>query len=192
MVNIRRNYNLDALLVTRRRTIVRHNSMPDIFIPGPSDGQPSPRSILKKNDLPFAIRGRRKSVSFGTISRKDISLETPEYNAQQQNAIQFTSELTPSTNSDGLGASEPVPTTSINDSMSPTLNIVPIGTPKTYGKDLPITPKRKLLKGTTTAILLNRINESHDNNLLPGVMDLNDMSDPIEDIDENVGQISFD
>lgn len=70
-VRIQRNFDLDTLLVTRSRKVQRRNTAPNI-------GQISPRSILKRNDLPFAIRGRRKSVSFGTIERRRFCDDSPE------------------------------------------------------------------------------------------------------------------
>lgn len=218
-VQLQRNFDLDTLLVTKPRKIKRRNTAPGVNV---NVNGTSLTSILKRNDLPFAIRGRRKSVSFGTVSRapitnhdlsadesdsniSDITLYEPSIPQPGQSSIGNNITLSPP------GPSSIVtqePTTSSNNShrshskkplpellpltLTPTLNIEHSGTPATYGKKMPNTPKR-LAKKSTVAIIMNRllVLESNNVNDLMDDLSLEKIVDPIDTMDSDFGNIGF-
>lgn len=221
-VRIQRNFDLDSLLVTKPRKIERRNTASDI-------GQVTPKSILKRNDLPFTIRGRRKSVSFGTVDRRRFSADSPQLTyandapsmanhyaipgpsnrlvhqvsdlVVQASNITLDSTAQPEA-SNGLQedeensvASTSMQANTLSDSLSPTITLTPFGTPKNYGKDSPRTPKNRLPKGTTVALILNRLNlesNKHNNDLL-NTPSPEQIIDPLEsNVDADFGFIIYD
>lgn len=209
-------------MVTRPRKIKRRNTASDVNSNVNGTGL---RSILKKNDLPFAIRGRRKSVSFGTVSRAPMTTDVlPDYESDLNTSDITLSEPSMSQpNPSSIGnintlcqpgpssiVTETVKTSSASNiqsqrahskrpltqllplNVSPTLTIQPFGTPATYGKKMPSTPRR-LAKGSTAAIVLNRVilESKNDNNLMDNLSP-EKIDDPIDtNMDGDFGNIAF-